>query len=144
MYKEGQSFLLYVAERFGPTKVFDLMDNWYRADDFEGVFKLTFGEKLAETDKEWFSTIKRRYYPTVAERKSATEQGERLTHHGHYNLGPRVLPALAAADSAVRFCYFEAQEGSVELRLSEPAGRGRRKEHRLLRKIGRASCRERV
>ncbi len=133
MYKEGQSFLLYLAERFGPAKIFDLMDNWYRADDFEGVFKLTFGEKLADTDKEWFNTLKRRYYPTVAERKSAGEQGERLTRHGHYNLGPRVLPALAAADSAERFCYFEAQEGSVELRLSEPAGRGRRKERRLLR-----------
>src|SRR5262245_2478824 len=31
MYKEGQSFLLYCAERFGPDKVFDLLDNWYRA-----------------------------------------------------------------------------------------------------------------
>ena len=33
--RKGQSFLIYVAERFGPEKVFDLMDNWYRADDFE-------------------------------------------------------------------------------------------------------------
>ena len=38
MYKEGQSFLLYCADKYGPDKVFDLMDNWYKADDFEAAF----------------------------------------------------------------------------------------------------------
>src|SRR5207344_995138 len=35
MYKEGQSFLLWLAQRYGRDKVFDLLDNWWRADDFE-------------------------------------------------------------------------------------------------------------
>ena len=39
MYKEGQSFLLYLAEHYGQDKVFDMLDNWYRADDFETVFR---------------------------------------------------------------------------------------------------------
>jgi len=133
MYKEGQSFLLYVAERFGADKVFDLLDNWYRADDFETAFRLTYGEKLANVDRDWFEWIKRRYYPSVATLHTASEQGERLTHRGFYNLGPRVLPSLAARDTAVRFCYFMARESGVELMLSEPGKKGKRKDRRVLR-----------
>jgi len=133
MYKEGQAFLLHLAERFGREKVFDLMDNWYKADTFDEAFKITFGEDLSDVDKEWFAGVKRRYYPTVASLKNASEQGERLTRRGRFNLGPRVLPATAGPDSAVRFCYFAADEGGVRLVLSEPDARGRRKERRLLR-----------
>ena len=138
MYKEGQSFLLYVADRFGPEKVFDLMDNWYRADDFETAFRITFGERLKDVDEAWFNGLRRRYYPVVANAVQAEDTGPRMTRHGHYNLGPRVLPGPrpangAAPDSALRFCYFAASEAGVDLMLNEPAGKGRRREHRLLR-----------
>jgi hypothetical protein len=132
MYKEGQSFLLYVGERFGPDKVFDLMDNWYRADDFETAFRLTYGEKLANVDRDWFEWIKRRYYPNVATLQTASEQGTRLTHRGPYNLGPRVLPS-AAGDTTLRFCYFMARESGTELMVSEPGPKGKRKDRRMLR-----------
>jgi hypothetical protein len=133
MYKEGQSFLLHLAERFGPEKVFDLMDNWHKADNFEDAFKFTFGVKLAEVDKEWFAGLKRRFYPTVAEYKTASEQGDRMTRRGHYNLGARVVPQAPGADSTLRFCYFEAREGAIELMLSQVDAKGRRRTQRLLR-----------
>jgi hypothetical protein len=133
MYKEGQSFLLYLAERFGPETIFDLLDNWYRADDFETVFRLTYGHKLAEVDRDWFESVKRRYYPMVASLRTASEQGRRLTRRGHFNLGPRVLPPLAPGDTTLRFCYFAAHESGVELMLSQPDEHGRRRDRRLLR-----------
>ncbi len=133
MYKEGQSFLLYVDQRFGSHKVFDLMDNWHKADDFETAFRLTFGERLADVDEQWFTEIKRRYYPTVATTTRARERGKRITPKGHYNLAPRALmPAPGQPDSAVRFCYFAGREGAIELKVSEPTRKGRR-ERRLLR-----------
>jgi hypothetical protein len=135
MYKEGQSFLLYLAEKFGPEKVFDMMDQWHRAEDFETVFRITFGRKLAEVDREWFAEIKRRYYPVIASARNAGEVAERLTRRGHYNLGPRALPLRAGVpgDSSVRFCYFAATEGAVELMLNEPGEKGKRRDRRLLR-----------
>ena len=133
MYKEGQSFVLYLAERFGPETVFDLLDNWWRADDFEGVFKITCKVPLSEVDKDWFTEIKRRYYPAVSTLKTAGEQGERLTRRGHYNLGPRLLPtAKGWSDTLVRFCYFAAEESGIRLMVSEPLSKGRRRERRLL------------
>ncbi|HYM81913.1 MAG TPA: hypothetical protein VEY91_10975, partial [Candidatus Limnocylindria bacterium] len=138
MYKEGQSFLLYLAEHYGPEKVFDLLDNWYRADDFETAFRITFGERLSKVDQRWFDEIKRRYYPVVALAKTATEGGERLTRRGHYNLGPRVLPPKVltgpgVADTMMRFCYFAASEGAVELMINEPTANGGRRDRRVLR-----------
>lgn len=138
MYKEGQSFLLYLAERFGSEKVFDLMDNWHRADDFETAFRITFGERLKDVDEAWFTGLRRRYYPVVADAVPVADVGPRMSRRGHYNLGPRVLPAPpprdgGAPDSSLRFCYFSASEAGVDLILNEPAGKGRRREHRLLR-----------
>lgn len=129
MYKEGHSFLLYLADRYGSERVFDLMDQWHKADNFEAGFLKVFGAKLADVDREWFAELKRRYYPSVATLRTAQEQGERLTRRGHYNLGPRVLPGV---DSTLRFCYFAAEEGGIHLVLSEPNGNGRR-ERRLIR-----------
>ncbi len=138
MYKEGHSFLLYLAEHYGSEKVFDLMDNWHRADDFETAFRITFGEPLKDVDQAWFAGLKRRYYPVVAEAVSAGEVAQRMTRRGQYNLGPRVLPAAARgdgapADTALRFCYFAAGESGVDLMLDEPTRDGRRRAHRLLR-----------
>jgi WD40-like Beta Propeller Repeat len=138
MYKEGQSFLLWLDETYGHDKVVDLMDNWWRADDFETAFRITFGERLETLDDRWFELIRRRYYPVVAIAQNASETGERLTHHGHYNLGPRVLPPKIAEppalrDTTLRFCYFEADEGGIDLMINEPTKDGRRRDRRVLR-----------
>ena len=133
MYKEGQSFLLYLAEHYGAEKIFDLMDNWYRADDFETLFRITFGEPLERVDEAWFDSLRRRYYPVVAEAQSASDIGQRLTQNGYYNLGPRVLPAAARGDTALRFCYFAASEGAVDLNINEPGPNGSRRNTRVLR-----------
>jgi hypothetical protein len=133
MYKEGQSFLLYLAERFGHDKVFDLLDNWWRAEDFETVFEITFGVTLAEIDEDWLDTVRRRWYPAVADHVAPEDVGRRLTRRGRFNLGPRVLPGPPGPDSLVRFCYFAASERGTELVLSEAGPDGRRRETRLLR-----------
>ena len=135
MYKEGQSFLLYLAERFGPDKVFDLMDNWHRADDFETVVPHSPSARRSRSvDEDWFESMRRRYYPTVATCRPPPSMARRLTPHGPYNLGPRVLPARARRRH--RWCASATSrrsESGVDLMLSEPGKKGRRRERRLLR-----------
>ena len=133
MYKEGHSFLLHLAERFGPERVFDLLRDWWRGEDFETVYRLTFGEPLERTDAEWFGSLKRRYYPAITTSPPVTDVAQKLTLRGHYNLGPCVLPNPDPADTSLRFCYFAASENGIDLMRSQPAGAGRRREHRLLR-----------
>ena len=133
MYKEGQSFLLYVADHYGEERIWDMLDNWWRYDTFEQVFEKTIGRRLADVDEEWFQDLRRRYYPAVATASTPGESGRRYTRKGSFNLGPRVLPSRSPADTTVRFCYFSAGETAIELKINEPDGRGGRRERRVLR-----------
>ncbi len=126
MYKEGQSFLLWLAEEYGNERVFDLLDGWYRADEFEALFKLILGESLLDADERWFESVKRRYYPTIATRSSASDAAQRITQRGRFNLGVRALPSRDPSDTALRFVYFEATEGATDLMRSEMTPKGRR------------------
>src|SRR5207249_4545340 len=110
MYKEGQSFLMDLADRCGDARIFDLFDQWYRAEDFETLFRIVFGESLAQVDERWFDSVRRHYLPEVAHASAAPDVAQRLTPRSVYCLGPRVLPAAAAGDTALRFCYFAASE----------------------------------
>jgi hypothetical protein len=133
MYKEGQSFLLHLAGRFGPERVFDLLEDWWRGDDFETVYRITYGEPVERSDEEWFESLRRRYYPVLAGAPPVREAALRLTRQGHYNLGPCVLPNPDPADTSLRFCYFAASENGIDLMVSDPGAGRRRHERRLLR-----------
>ena len=131
MYKEGHSFLLWLAQRFGPDKVFDMMDQWHRAEDFETVFRLTFGQTVQQLDEEWFEDLRRRYYPVVALAYDVADTARRLTPEGAYHLGPRAMPG-GGPDSVLSFCWFEASETGVDLKISEPRKNRGRRVRRLL------------
>jgi hypothetical protein len=133
MYKEGQSFLLHLAERFGDARIVDLLENWWRGDDFETVYRLTFGEPVERTDEEWFAGLRRRYYPAIATAAPVSQAALRLTPHGRYNLGPCVLPNATPGDTTLRFCYFAAGENGIDLVASLPGDSAARRERRLLR-----------
>lgn len=133
MYKEGQSFLEYLDARFGGEKIFDLFDQWHRAEDFATAFRLTFGLRLEEVDDDWFDGIRARYYPTVATHEKPGDRGRQLTRDGRFHLGPNVLPPATPADTTLRFCYFMASEQGIDLVVQEPGRDGRPRERRLLR-----------
>jgi WD40-like Beta Propeller Repeat len=134
MYKEGQSFLLYVRDTYGDASVFEILENWWRAEDFETAFRITLGVSLERVDTDWFESIRRHYYPQAALTSEPKEVAQRMTPHGRYNLGPRVVPegGPAGSDSLLTFCWFEAGEDGIHLMLSEPRKGGGRTEHRLL------------
>ncbi len=65
MYKEGQNILQFVAERFGHEKILLLMENFWKAQSFDELFKITIGRNYAEFDKEWVYYLKKKYYPLL-------------------------------------------------------------------------------
>ena len=131
MYKEGQSFMLHLAERYGPDKPFEMMDNWHRADNFEELFRITTGRSLRAEDDEWFDNLKKRYFPQVAYTDKVGFVADRMRTEGRFTLGPRVLPS--GPDSLLTFCYFAASEIGIDLRISEGLPKGKRRDRRLLK-----------
>jgi hypothetical protein len=137
MYKEGQSFLLWLAERYGEPRIFGLLENAWRSADFETDFRITYGRPLAEVDGEWFAAMQKRYYPALLTASRPADVARPFRQPSRFNLGPRALPAAAAdSDTTVRLCWFEVNDGAVDLMVSEPSARGERRERRLLRSGG--------
>ena len=132
MYKEGQSFLLYLSQQYGDAQVFAILQNWWRADDFETAFRVTLGVPLEQVDVAWYASLRRHYYPEAAAENAPNEIANRLTHHARFNLGPRAIRGGAGTDSSLTFCFFEAAEDGIRLVLSEPGSGGKRDERLLL------------
>lgn len=67
MYKEGQNVLEFVAEKYGEEKILLFMENFWKSSSFEEVFKLTTGRDYRAFDEEWTYSLKKKYYPLLAE-----------------------------------------------------------------------------
>lgn len=133
MYKEGQSFLLWLAERYGDARIFDLFENAWQGEDFATTFKITFGRTMADADREWFEGIQKRWFPAVATARRAREVARPWPQASRFNLAPRALAPRTPGDTALSYCWFEVGEGSIDLMVSEPVRDSLRRERRLLR-----------
>ncbi len=133
MYKEGQAFLLWLAEHYGEHVIFDLLENIWRAEDFETVWRITMGRSLREIDDEWFESLQKRYMPTLATLDRPRDVAKRLAQPSRFNLGPRAMAAAADSDTTVRYCWFGVDDGTVDLMMSDRDHRGRPRVRRLLR-----------
>lgn len=133
MYKEGQAFMLWLAAHHGEHVIFDLLENLWRADDFETVWRITMGRSLRELDDEWFDSIQKRYMPTIATLDRPRDVARRLAQPSRFNLGPRAMAAAADTDTTMRYCWFGVDDGTVDLMLSDRDGRGRPRIRKLLR-----------
>ena len=105
MYKEGQSICIFMARRYGEDVFQRLLDNWWRAEEFAEVFRLTTGEALEELDEEWLYNLRKRYLPDIGQADVPSQSATALTESG-FNLKPALAPgAPVCGDSAAVYFY---------------------------------------
>src|SRR5690606_36450533 len=63
MYKMGQMVLEYIAMKYGPEKILQLLENFYLYGNFSEVMKLTIGKDYEEFDKEFLPYLRDMYFP---------------------------------------------------------------------------------
>ncbi len=66
MYKEGQNLLDFLSAHYGDEKVLLLMENFWKSNSFEEVFRQTIGKTYKEFDEDWLYGLKKNYYPLLA------------------------------------------------------------------------------
>ena len=87
MYKEGQSFLEFVEEKYGKGKVALILDNFWMFKSFDDVMEHTLGTSIKEIDKEWEFYLKKEYYPLYTNKKPQNIEAKQVTDFG-YNFSP--------------------------------------------------------
>jgi hypothetical protein len=82
MYKEGQAVLQYIGENYGEEKILLLMENFWKDNSFNEVFRMTIGKNFKEFDEEWLYALKKRYYPLLADHDSPARAAETIEREG--------------------------------------------------------------
>ncbi len=89
MYKEGQSFLEFVKEKYGEEKIPLMLENFWMYSDFNKVIAHTIGKSIEEIDSEWNLYLKQKYYPLLTEHLPLENAAKKLTNFG-FNFAPAV------------------------------------------------------
>ena len=95
-YKAGQSAINYINETYGPGKVVEIMDQLRYQRSIESALKATLGISTSELSKAWKKELRRKYWPTYADKKEPEYHGRRLTdhikNHNYMNTKPEFSP----------------------------------------------------
>ena len=89
MYKEGQNFLMFVADEYGEDKILKMMENIWRFSKFEDVIEYTLGETIEEIDEKWTHSLKQKYYPLYQNKFPHTVGSNKITEEG-FNFSPAI------------------------------------------------------
>ncbi len=87
MYKEGQSFLEFVANKYGEDKILLLIENFWRFKKFDDVIEFTLGERVEKIDEDWTYYLKQKYFPLYKDKTPHFIDSKKITNEG-FNFSP--------------------------------------------------------
>ena len=90
MYKEGQSFLEFAAEKYGKEKIALLLDNFWMYSYFNQVLETTFKQPFEQIDAEWNYWLRKKYYPLMKSSYPTQFGSYKVTKDG-FNFSPVYL-----------------------------------------------------
>lgn len=102
MYKEGQSFLEFVEEKYGPEKVELMLENFWMSTNFNEVIEDVLGMSIKEIDNQWEFHLRKKYFPLYADKAPQDVDAVKLTDFG-YNFSP-----VHYKQNKTDFIYFVA------------------------------------
>jgi len=118
MYKEGQNILQYIIDHYGEEKILLFLENFWKSNSFEDVFRLTVGKNYKEFDEEWTYGMKKKYYPILAEYDQPSGASKAIVTTG-FNAKP-----VFFTKGKKRFIYFIGNQtgytGVWRKNLNEP------------------------
>ncbi|MFQ5608220.1 MAG: TolB family protein, partial [Candidatus Zixiibacteriota bacterium] len=131
MYKLGQSVCEFIDREYGSDKLILIFENWWKAKRFEEVLELTLGEPLAVISKKWEYSLKKKYFPMLAEGDLSKNVARQLTHEGYAVKSAPIM--FDDGDGEREWIVYKADKlGYSSLYMMD--GRGeRRKVHTLLK-----------
>jgi hypothetical protein len=96
VYKQGQSAIAYLVDRYGEDRLRDLLQQIRVTHNFDRAFQRSLGTSVEKFDEQWRLWLRKRYWPTIARKDDPEVFGRRLTDHrrdeSNLNMAPAVSP----------------------------------------------------
>jgi Tol biopolymer transport system component len=128
MYKIGEAFCGYLADQYGDDKIGLLFENFWKADNFSEIFRLTFNKNLKEFWEEWEYSLKKKYFPAIEYKDLPGRVSTQLTFDG-INVKPEPVSVSDPKDPDVplEWVVFKSNKlGYSSINMMSPEGEKRK------------------
>ncbi|MBI5555715.1 MAG: PD40 domain-containing protein [Elusimicrobia bacterium] len=116
-YNEGHSALSYIAEKYGPGKISDLLYLLKDSYDISSVLGTALKKDIFKLNKEWEAYLKVKYANPVKDKKTVSEYGVKITDRGYANQQGRFSP------DGKRIVFLTDRRDYYEFFQADPDGR---------------------
>ncbi len=115
VYKQGQSAISYIVQRFGEERLRDILRRARQMHNFERAFQKSVGEPVGKFDEEWRGWLRKRYWPTIASKEAPEQFARRLTDHRRDDSNLNTAPAISPQGDRIAFFSDRRQYTDVYL-----------------------------
>ncbi|KPL17873.1 MAG: hypothetical protein AMJ92_10565 [candidate division Zixibacteria bacterium SM23_81] len=96
VYKQGQSVIRYIANRYGGEKLGEILSKARLHKNMDKAMKSSIGMGIEELDEEWSRSMRMQYWPEITRRQEIGDFARQLTDHtkdgSNFNLKPAFSP----------------------------------------------------
>ncbi len=97
VYREGESFYHFVAERYGRNRVFEFIHLLRSKRSLDAAFAAAFGMTIERFNAEWSRWLQLKYWPQIGRSVAFDTLARKLTDHVRdgsvYNTAPAISPS---------------------------------------------------
>jgi Tol biopolymer transport system component len=124
MYKEGQSILKFIADRYGEKKIGEIFRKVSSTTGLRGAVKAVLGINLKELNRLWMNDLKKKCWEQLASMDEVPSHCRRLTRHKNYTYN--IAPSMSPDGSEIAFLSDRKQYENMYL-MSAIDGKLKRK-----------------
>ncbi|RKY85320.1 hypothetical protein DRP98_03120 [candidate division KSB1 bacterium] len=102
-YKGGQHILYYLAEKYGPQKIGEILGKIKITKSLERGLKHAIGINSKELSERWHKYVKKQYWPDIANRQEPEDFAKKLTDHLKTKNFVNTSPALSPKGDKIAY-----------------------------------------
>jgi Tol biopolymer transport system component len=102
-YKQGQSVVRYIVEKYGREKLTDIIKDLSVTRNIDKALQSSIGVDSEGLTRAWSEHIKKQYWPAIADKMDPEDLGSRLTDHTKDGSFTNVMPAISPDGQRIAF-----------------------------------------
>lgn len=114
-YKQGQSVIRYIAERYGREKLSDILQSITAARNLDKALVSSIGVSTQGLSEAWVEYVKKMYWPEIAARTDPEDLAFKLTDHRKDDSFTNTMPAISPDGQRIVFLSDESGYDDVYL-----------------------------
>ena len=114
-YKQGQSVIKFIADKYGPEKIPDILKSVAITRNIDAALINTIGVDTEGLTESWSEYLRERYWPEIRDKSDPDDLGQRLTDHRKGNSFINGMPAISP--DGQKIVYLSDKSGYFDIYL---------------------------